>query len=72
VLSSEAVWVAPQDAVRVDVRHGELAELALGIEEPGGSVGICSNSALALPLPAQEFCAVLREVAGEYREGSFT
>jgi len=35
-------------------------------------VGICSNSALPLPLPALDVCAVLREVAGEYRAGLFT
>lgn len=71
VLSSDAIWVAPQDAVRLDVRRGELVELALPVEEPGGSVGICSNSALAQAVTAQWFCAALREVAEEYREGRF-
>lgn len=69
VLSSEAIWVAPRDAVRLDVQCGELAELALGVQEPGGSVGICSNTALPLSLPAQWFCEVLREVAGTQRDG---
>ena len=72
LLSSEAVWVAPQDAVRLDVQRGELAELQLGIQEPGGSVGICRNSALALPLAAEQFCDVLREVAEAYRAGLLT
>lgn len=65
VLRSEAIWVAPRDAVRLDVGNGELAELDLGIREPGGSVGLCHNAALPLPLGAQWFSAVLREVAAE-------
>ncbi|MBF3260130.1 pca operon transcription factor PcaQ, partial [Pseudomonas aeruginosa] len=52
-------------AVRLDVGNGELAELDLGIREPGGSVGLCHNAALPLPLGAQWFSAVLREVAAE-------
>ncbi|THG81897.1 pca operon transcription factor PcaQ [Pseudomonas sp. A-1] len=64
VLDSQAIWVAPQDAVRRDLADGVLAELALGIREPGGSIGICSSSARPLPLAAQWFCSALREVAG--------
>ncbi len=67
VLGSDAVWVAPRDAVRVDLDAGELCELDLGVREPGGSVGICSNAALPPSLPAQWLCEVLREVAGAYR-----
>ncbi|PZR27024.1 MAG: pca operon transcription factor PcaQ, partial [Ectopseudomonas oleovorans] len=72
VLCSDALWVAPQDAVCLDVRRGELVELQLPVREPGGSVGICRNSALALPLAAEQFCAALREVAEAYREGLFS
>ena len=61
------MWVAPLDAVRLDLQNGDLAELALGIREPGGSVGICSNTALPLSLAAQWCCEALRELAGEYR-----
>ena len=71
VLGSDAVWVAPRDAVRVDLQRGELCELDLGVREPGGSVGICSNAALPQALPAQWLCQVLREVAGQYREGHY-
>jgi LysR family pca operon transcriptional activator len=71
VLGSDAVWVAPHDAVHVDISQGELYALDLGVQEPGGSVGICSNAALPLPLPAQWLCEVLREVAGQYREGTY-
>ena len=71
VQTSDALWVAPQDSVCLDVRRGELVELQLGVQEPGGSVGICRNGALALPLAAEGFCAVLREVAQAYREGVF-
>ncbi|HCE6396332.1 MULTISPECIES: pca operon transcription factor PcaQ [Pseudomonas aeruginosa group] len=69
VASSEAIWVAPRDAVRLDIRAGELVELNLGIQEPGGSVGICTNVALPLPLAGQWFCDALREVAGEFAAG---
>ena len=71
VLSGDALWVAPQDAVCLDLQRGELVELQLGIQEPGGSVGICRNGALALPLAAEQFCAALREVAEAYRDGVF-
>ncbi|MCM2321273.1 MAG: pca operon transcription factor PcaQ [Pseudomonas sp.] len=71
VLGSEAIWVAPQDAVRRDLADGVLAELALGIHEPGGSIGICTSSARPLPLAAQWFCSALREVAGR-RSGEGT
>ncbi|WP_375738771.1 pca operon transcription factor PcaQ [Pseudomonas boanensis] len=69
VMSSDAVWIAPMDAVRLDLRRGELAELDLGLQEPGGSVGICSNASLPLSLAAQWCVEVLREAAADYREG---
>ncbi|WP_443192360.1 pca operon transcription factor PcaQ [Pseudomonas indica] len=71
VQTSDALWVAPQDAVCLDVQRGELVELQLGVQEPGGSVGICRNGALGLSLAAEGFCGVLREVAQAYREGVF-
>jgi LysR family pca operon transcriptional activator len=71
VQSSDAVWIAPLDAVQLDLAKGDLAELQLGIKEPGGSVGICSNAALPLSLAAHWSVEVLREVGQAYREGSF-
>ncbi|MGY4533371.1 LysR family pca operon transcriptional activator [Pseudomonas sp. TE3786] len=71
VQSSDAVWIAPYDAVQLDLANGGLAELQLGIKEPGGSVGICSNAALPLSLAAHWSVEVLREVGQAYREGSF-
>ncbi|WP_397453286.1 pca operon transcription factor PcaQ [Pseudomonas sp. NA-150] len=71
VQCSEAVWVAPFDAVRQDLGRGELVELELGIREPGGSVGLCSNPALPIPLAAQWCVDVLREVGQDYREGRY-
>lgn len=71
LLGSDGLWVAPRDAVLLDLRHGELVELDLGVREPGGSVGICRNAALPQSLPGQWVCEVLREVAGEYREGQY-
>lgn len=67
VQTSDAIWVAPRDAVRLEIAQAELCELDLGVNEPGGSVGICSNAALPLPLPAQWLCDVVREVASSYR-----
>lgn len=71
VLGSDAVWVAPRDAVLIDLRRGELVELDLGLREPGGSVGICRNAAMTQSSLAQSLCEALREVAGEYREGRY-
>lgn len=68
---SEAIWVAPFDAVRQDLSRGALVELDLGIREPGGSVGLCSNPALHMPLATQWCVEVLREVGEEYREGRY-
>ncbi|SEN24468.1 LysR family transcriptional regulator, pca operon transcriptional activator [Pseudomonas sp. ok272] len=71
VQCSEAIWVAPFDAVREDLSRGELVELDLGIREPGGSVGLCSNPALPIS-PAAQWCVdVLREVGQDYREGRY-
>ncbi len=50
VLSSTALWLAPLDAVRLDLECGELREIDLGQREPGGSVGISSNASLPLSL----------------------
>jgi LysR family pca operon transcriptional activator len=71
VASSDAVWIAPFDAVRQDLHSGELVELELGMREPGGSVGLCSNPALPLTLAAQWCVDVLREVGHAYREGDY-
>jgi LysR family pca operon transcriptional activator len=67
VQGSHAIWLAPLDAVRLDLSRGELVELEIGIREPGGSVGLCRNPALQLSLAAQWCTDVLREVAQEYR-----
>ncbi len=67
VLDSDAVWVAPLDAVRQDLACGELVELDLGLKEPGGSVGICSNPSLPPTLAMQWCCEALREAAVVYR-----
>ena len=71
VQGSQAIWVAPLDAVRQDLRQGDLVELDLGMREPGGSVGLCSNPALPLTSAAQWCAQVLREVGEEYRGGHY-
>lgn len=68
VQSSAAVWVAPQDAVRQDLARGELVVLDLGLKEPGGSVGICSNPSTPASLAAQWCCEAVRAAAVEYLE----
>lgn len=70
-LSSDALWIAPLDAVRLDLANGELREIDLGQREPGGSVGISSNASLPLSLAAQWCVEVLREVGQAYREGRY-
>ncbi|MCP8465590.1 pca operon transcription factor PcaQ [Pseudomonas sp. ZM23] len=71
VLSSDALWIAPLDSVRLDLRSGEMVELPLDVQEPGGSVGVCSNSTLPLSLGAHWCLEVLREVGEAYREGTY-
>ncbi|MFZ3186448.1 MAG: pca operon transcription factor PcaQ [Pseudomonas sp.] len=71
VQTSEALWIAPFDAVQLDLRRGELVELDLGSREPGGSVGICSNANLPLSLAGHWCVEVLRELGQAYREGEF-
>ena len=71
VLSSTALWLAPLDAVRLDLECSELREIDLGQREPGGSVGISSNASLPLSLAAQWAVEVLREVGQAYREGQY-
>ncbi|AIR91040.1 pca operon transcription factor PcaQ [Pseudomonas cremoricolorata] len=68
---SDALWVAPIDAVRMALASGELVELAPQLREAGGSVGICSNTTLPLSLSAERCQAVFREVGAEYRDGVY-
>lgn len=68
---SQAVWVAPLDAVRQDLKRGELVELELGMREPGGSVGLCTNPVLPLTPGAQWCVQALREIGQDYREGNY-
>ncbi|WP_339488226.1 pca operon transcription factor PcaQ [Pseudomonas sp. EL_65y_Pfl2_R95] len=68
VEASNAIWVAPHDAVRQEIARGELSELDIGLHEPGGSVGICSNPSTPLSLAAQWCCDALRASAIGYLE----
>ena len=68
---SDAVWVAPTDAVRSALARGELVELATQLQEAGGSVGVCSNAALPLSLGAHCCQEVLREVGRDYCVGVY-
>lgn len=45
-MRSDAVWVAPLDAVRDDIHEGRLRRLPVRLESRGGSVGLCTNIAL--------------------------
>ncbi|WP_163558451.1 pca operon transcription factor PcaQ [Halomonas sp. NO4] len=59
---SDAIWVAPEEAVRAALDAGWLAELALSLEQQGGSVGLCTNASLEPSLALDAFCEILREV----------
>ncbi|MBZ9540310.1 pca operon transcription factor PcaQ [Modicisalibacter tunisiensis] len=67
VLDSDALWVAPREAVSEDVAAGRLAVLEVGLERQGGSVGLCINASLRPSLALEAFCEMLREVAAAYR-----
>lgn len=63
VQGCDAVWVAPEEAACEAIDSGALAELALPLEERGGSVGLCTNTSLAPSLALETFCETLRGVA---------
>jgi LysR family pca operon transcriptional activator len=67
VQCSDAVWIAPLDAVLEELHTGLLVELQIGIREPGGSVGLCSNPALPLSRAAQWCVDELRAVGALYQ-----
>lgn len=71
VLRNDAVWIAPLDAVRLDLASGELHEIDLGQREPGGSIGICSNAHVPMSVAAQGCVEVLRELGQAYAEGVY-
>lgn len=62
---SDAVWVAPEEAAREAVRMDRLSELALSLEQQGGSVGMCTNASLAPSLALETFCETLRGMAAD-------
>jgi hypothetical protein len=51
LLGSDALWVAPRDAVLLDLRRNELAELDLGVREPGRLGGHLPQCRLAAEPP---------------------
>lgn len=59
------------DAVLLELKGGTLVELDMGIREPGGSVGLCSNPALPLTRAAQWCVDELRTVGAAYRDGQY-
>ncbi|MBB3331692.1 LysR family pca operon transcriptional activator [Halomonas campaniensis] len=66
-LGSDAIWVAPEEAVEGSVAAGELCELALPLEQQGGSVGLCLNATLRPSLALEAFCERLRQVAASLK-----
>ncbi|MDF9434901.1 pca operon transcription factor PcaQ [Chromohalobacter israelensis] len=64
-LASDALWVAPLDAVREDLRDGRLARLPVRLESRGGSVGVCTNIALPRNPGVDALSACLRDIVAE-------
>ncbi|MDI5932398.1 pca operon transcription factor PcaQ [Halomonas kalidii] len=62
-LESEAIWVAPEEAVAADLAAGRLCQLSLDLESHGGSVGLCTNASMQPSLALEAFCEILRQVA---------
>ncbi|PMR67478.1 pca operon transcription factor PcaQ [Halomonas heilongjiangensis] len=62
-LESEAIWVAPEEAVAEDLAAGRLCRLSLDLESHGGSVGLCTNASMQPSLALEAFCEILRQVA---------
>lgn len=66
VQMSDAVWIAPEDAVLADLEKGELEALPLREDYRGGSVGVCCNPSVALSV-AGEWCLELLRQMGDAR-----
>ncbi|MGQ7248718.1 pca operon transcription factor PcaQ [Halomonas sp. V046] len=64
-LDGDAIWVAPFEAVAEELETGRLVELSLQFERHGGSVGLCTNTAMASSLALDAFCESLRQAAAE-------
>ncbi|MGR4070154.1 pca operon transcription factor PcaQ [Billgrantia sp. C5P2] len=69
-LESDAIWVAPEEAIAEDVSVGRLCRLAIDLEAQGGSVGLCFNASMEASLAREAFCEVLREVSAWRGSGS--
>ncbi|MCP1365551.1 LysR substrate-binding domain-containing protein, partial [Halomonas sp. BBD48] len=65
VQRTDALWVAPLDAVRSDLAEGRLIRLPIDIEAHGGSVGLCINATRALSPAAERLIEQLRNLAGK-------
>ncbi|MEC9482640.1 MAG: pca operon transcription factor PcaQ [Halomonas sp.] len=65
VQRTDALWVAPLDAVRSDLADGTLVRLSIDIEAHGGSVGLCVNATRALSPAAERLIEQLRELASK-------
>ncbi|NIC07149.1 pca operon transcription factor PcaQ [Billgrantia bachuensis] len=71
-LESDAIWVAPEEAIAEDLAAGRLCRLAIDLEAQGGSVGLCFNASMEASLAREAFCEVLREVSARRGFGSAT
>ncbi|GAB2785898.1 pca operon transcription factor PcaQ [Halomonas shantousis] len=65
VQRTDALWVAPLDAVHSDLAEGRLVRLPIDIEAHGGSVGLCINATRALSPAAERLIEQLRDLAGK-------
>ncbi|MCM2973552.1 LysR substrate-binding domain-containing protein [Larsenimonas suaedae] len=64
---SDALWVAPLDAIRHDLAdaHSTL-RLLVSLEARGGSVGLCTNPAQTLERGAEQLCELFRQEAAAH------
>lgn len=66
VLGSDAIWIAPREAVSEDVKARRLAELSLPLEGQGSSVGMCTNASMQSSLALEAFCETLRTLSADF------
>lgn len=64
VQMSDAIWIAPEDAILADLYNNELVALPLREAYRGGSVGVCRNPSMALSV-AGEWCLELLRDMGD-------